>query len=383
LYILIIAEKDLARYAGFFYLLVQMMLCSERSEYIQDFLECGTIMTCGENQLILGSGERLWKDKPEMQGTASFYAPDFFLSNPKPWFEHAQIKIMELDEIHSMLLEQEEVEDDLKVINWTTPQFIVFNQAFVNLQQKFADQELKKGVPYTFEQAQVRVTKARLIKSLISALKYGQRKSIHLYGFWDCKEGILGATPELLFKSNMSNHLETMACAGTRRRNSATKSLLKDPKQLHEHSLVVEGIIESLSPFGHVKTGELKEIDFPMLSHLITTITLELNTEFNFETLVKALHPTPALGAFPRKAGMEWLKSTQRLIDRKRFGAPLGFILGKEKQASCLVAIRNMQWREHHIQIGAGCGVVPESLLENEWEEIQLKIKAIKEILDL
>jgi menaquinone-specific isochorismate synthase len=47
------------------------------------------------------------------------------------------------------------------------------------------------------------------------------------------------------------------------------------------------------------------------------------------------------------------------------------------------VAIRNAQWFEGSIHIGAGCGIVPQSLLKNEWKEIQLKMQSIKNILGL
>jgi menaquinone-specific isochorismate synthase len=35
------------------------------------------------------------------------------------------------------------------------------------------------------------------------------------------------------------------------------------------------------------------------------------------------------------------------------------------------------------MRIGAGCGVVKDSVLDKEWEEIQLKIKAIRTFLSL
>ena len=66
-----------------------------------------------------------------------------------------------------------------------------------------------------------------------------------------------------------------------------------------------------------------------------------------------------------------------------RYGAPVGYIEEGGKDSRCLVAIRNMQWKDNWIGLGAGCGIVPESRLDLEWEELQLKIQSIKEILGL
>ena len=97
--------------------------------------------------------------------------------------------------------------------------------------------------------------------------------------------------------------------------------------------------------------------------------------------LAGATAPTPPI--FDYKAeGMNWLENYQKKIDRKRYGAPVGFCL-PNGNCSCYVAIRNAQWSEGKMKIGAGCGIVPQSKLDLEWDEIQLKVKSIKNILGL
>jgi menaquinone-specific isochorismate synthase len=49
----------------------------------------------------------------------------------------------------------------------------------------------------------------------------------------------------------------------------------------------------------------------------------------------------------------------------------------------CLVAIRNMQWDENGSRMGAGCGIVKESLPEREWQEVQQKLSSIQIMLGL
>lgn len=225
----------------------------------------------------------------------------------------------------------------------------------------------------------------QLRSSLLSLLQYAKSQPVHSYGFWENGHGMLGATPELLFSlGEIKRHtLITMACAGTRGLRSQPGSFMDDPKEVHEHQLVVDGIMESLAPFGKVTIGSMRVLHLPKLSHLLTPIEVELKQDADFNAIVKALHPTPALGAFPRKEGLEWLKSYQKQIDRKRYGAPVGYTRGNTNEAGCYVAIRNAQWNPEEIVIGAGCGVVKESLLDREWDEVKLKIQAIKEMLSL
>jgi menaquinone-specific isochorismate synthase len=115
------------------------------------------------------------------------------------------------------------------------------------------------------------------------------------------------------------------------------------------------------------------------LTHLRTPIQLELTQTADTAALVKALHPTPALGAFPKEEGVEWLKAFDSRTPRKHYGAPLGCCYGNS--ISIVVAIRNVQWTPNGLAIGAGCGVIAESKQEREWNEIQLKTEAIFETL--
>ena len=48
-----------------------------------------------------------------------------------------------------------------------------------------------------------------------------------------------------------------------------------------------------------------------------------------------------------------------------------------------LVAIRNIQWDVDKTLLGSGCGIVSESKIEREWNELTLKRKAVKELLHL
>lgn len=354
-------------------------------DFTRAFIESGTLMSLKDDRILVGWGKRKWSATTENHSSAPFfYFPDFFLRNSTPWFQQENWCEIELNEL---LRELEKMSiPQPSHYEWKNPHREYFQDAFFKLKKAFSLKELAKAVPYVFETCEQPYPVEQKIRSLIRMLKYKSANPAFLYGYWDASEGILGATPELLFRFTQQQgacHLETMACAATCSCNQKKIALMNDPKELHEHHVVVQGMLESLTPFGTVTVGQLKPLELPGLIHLITPITVSMKTKPDFSSIVHALHPTPALGVFPRDKGIIWLEEYQKNLDRKRYGAPVGFLHKEIEESCCYVAIRNVQWSGNQISIGAGCGVVAESLLEKEWAEINLKLKAIKDLLAL
>ncbi len=42
-----------------------------------------------------------------------------------------------------------------------------------------------------------------------------------------------------------------------------------------------------------------------------------------------------------------------------------------------------LSWRGHEVRVPAGCGVIEESRLVNEWRELRLKRESVKKIFGL
>jgi len=347
---------------------------------VKEWLKLGTVISTKAGQFLLGWGKRQWHSHPKNIGNAPcFYYPDYFLENTHSWFTHEHF--IEIDSSRLLDTLNQIPSSDPNPIKWNPITSDFFAETFAQLQHKFATQELKKAVPFIFQCANQSMSHPQLVLSLKNALKTMQNRKLHLYGFWGENVGMLGLTPEILFSFQNSTTFETMACAGTKSAD-ANHDLLNDPKELEEHRLVVQGITESLRRYGQVSTGKLQLLELPKLTHLLTPISVECKMNTSFVSLVEALHPTPALGAFPIQAGMRWLKEYQQLINRRRFGAPVGY-QWKDKNSHCFVAIRNVQWDEKQMMLGAGCGVVAASQLDREWSEINLKLQSIKDMLAL
>lgn len=352
---------------------------------LHQFLRSGAIISIDKNTILLGYGKSASKTYSHLTPQKpTFYFPDFFLTKKEPWIEFEHYQEYHPKNLNELLLNLYSPTPS-EAISWTNTHQKTFFQAFEELQFNFHHSSLQKAVPYAFISSKNKMSKSLLLRILKKALAFMTQYPFNIYGFWNSSEGMLGLTPETLFHyRNLDDNpiLSTMALAGTCPNSSCLSSFKNDPKELHEHELAVRGILQSLQPFGVVSKEETQILSLPSLSHLYTPINVKLKA-FDFVNLVEALHPTPALGAYPRDLGWPWLQSYQEKIERGRFGAPAGIYLPHASLAACHVAIRNVQWDHHGMRIGAGCGVVKQSHCDKEWAEINLKLNAIRELFEL
>ena len=256
-----------------------------------------------------------------------------------------------------------------------------FQSSFQSIQKRIAGQEIQKAVPTVYETCSQVPGPGDIAFWLWNLLKQNS-SALYIYGFWNQHHGILGATPELLFQRG-GQSVRTMALAGTYPKTAAvnTQDLLTDEKEMHEHEVVVQDIAQVLKLYGDIQVGSTQILELPHLYHLQTWMDVQLNQPMSDENLIQRLHPTPALGVYPRQQGYQWMQNLPTERSRKYFGAPLLF--HTQDQSTCLVAIRNIQWHQDKTWIGSGCGVVRQSRFEKEWDELSLKRQSVKKLLGL
>lgn len=202
--------------------------------------------------------------------------------------------------------------------------------------------------------------------------------------------GFLSFTPEKLF-SLENEKISTDAIAGTRARGADSKSdyeltqdLLQNAKELVEHELVCIEIENKLKKLGTLPlcTQKLGLLKLKNVQHLHSTYEALLAKE-NFPgvySLVRALHPTPAVGGYPWKKARAVILENEN-FDRGLYAAPVG-IMTPEKM-EFLVGIRSALIKEdkNEIQLFAGVGVVEGSQPTHEWIETKNKLKNFYQIL--
>lgn len=294
-----------------------------------------------------------------LPGALNFFAPDFSLHTAAPWF---------VGERTEMIIENQSPLPQL--VARVEPSSTDFARLFEDIRARINKREFEKVVPMVCEEYQFQTPLERRM------FRQQPGKAQYSYGFEFENEGMAGITPEVLF-SVQDGILTTMALAGTGK--SSGPSLLNDAKEMHEHKVVIEHILSELKGLGSVSVGSTIERSFGSLKHLFTPIQLQLDREPHFESLVSHLHPTAALGGWPRASAVAWLEKQDFHERRRRFGAPFGFVEGD--RMLCVVAIRNVQWRDNNLLVASGCGVVKESQALKEWDELELKRRAIFNML--
>lgn len=214
---------------------------------------------------------------------------------------------------------------------------------------------------------------AELVKATPDAIAFAVRQGP--LGTW------LGATPEVLGRA-VAGRFVSSAIAGTARkdRDPDGVGLLADAKIREEHGLVAEAMREALEPLldQFESAPAPRALMSERLVHLETPMSGELGAR-SFLEVVRALHPTPALGGAPRDAALAWLREHEAL-DRGLFGGPLGWE-APNGDGVVAVGIRAALLRGTTATLFAGAGVVAESTPEEEWRETVAKLELARSTL--
>jgi menaquinone-specific isochorismate synthase len=196
-----------------------------------------------------------------------------------------------------------------------------------------------------------------------------------------------GATPELL-AGVAGNKLRTVAMAGSIKRgqyaaedDALARELMNNPKERHEHALVVDAIRENLAPL----VTDLQIPDEPGLcrlsniQHLESRIQGTLNINSSIFSVVQGLHPTPAVGGRPRAIALDIITNVEP-TPRGWYAAPVGW-LDPYGNGMFSVAIRSAVTVGESSMLFAGAGIVADSVPEREWRETELKFRPLAEAL--
>lgn len=333
----------------------------------------GSLMSLENRTLYYGKGDPVYSTKRD-KDKLHFYRNDFFLEEAKPWVSYPQSEELPLGDVEI---------GSAHSLEWDFPFKDLFFQEFHRFFHEESLQHLQKIVPYSFAISKQKMTKELFFGMLRHALKNLSHYQGHLYAMWDTSGGILGVSPEIIFSYELGKRVKTCALAGTCHREGNIEEFKKNPKENEEHQIVVKSIVDRLSHLGVIEQHPCQIIHLKTLSHLMTPIEVILDREFDFEQILKALHPTPAIGTFPYESDKKWLRHYNAVLPRGYYGAPFGIYDGKKNIGQSILGIRNLQWNENGLKIGTGCGVVRRSECEKEWNEIELKVQAILSTLGL
>lgn len=200
----------------------------------------------------------------------------------------------------------------------------------------------------------------------------------------------LGSTPECLLYLH-GECAETHGLAGSAPRDPDPQRdiqfagrLQSHPRLLSEHAIVTDFVQQTLRQF--FRDVQLNN-DEPVLKladvqHRQTGINAtHFARPVDLLRLAAALHPTPAVGGFPRTPALDWLHSHEP-VDRGWYAAPIGWARS-DGGGEFAVAIRSALATGTTATLYAGCGIVGGADADEEYAESCLKMQTMGKVFGL
>lgn len=326
-------------------------------------------LTRRDGTVILGHGPFVAAAHAPSVGVA-FYKRDFFSCEEMPWHIPSTHEVVSAASFSNSV-----GSDPCPQISWEAPDAMPFSCVFQEIMTRIRQGMIEKTVPVVTERGHVSHSPAAGIMAAIAK----QKAPLQSYGWVSDTDGFAGATPELLFSLDGSR-LETMALAGTARLEDEDVFAV-DEKEIREHEYVAQTLVSKLLDLGVLQRREREVLRLGSIVHFHTGITVDLANPQDTDSLLRRLHPTPALGPLPRTdqtmAALSGWRS--QLACPAEFGAPFG--VWENGRFEAVVAIRGLWWQGSRISLPAGCGIIEASRLVNEWRELRLKRDAVKRFL--
>ena len=202
---------------------------------------------------------------------------------------------------------------------------------------------------------------------------------------------IVGASPEILVR--LENEEVTLRpIAGTRKRGNNPKEdkaneddLLNDPKEIAEHLMLIDlgrNDVGRVSEIGTVNVTEKMIIEkYSHVMHIVSNVVGRLLAGLTSLDVLKAALPAGTLSGAPKIRAMEVINELEP-SSRGIYGGAIGYV-GWNGNMDTAIAIRTAVIKDNKIHVGAGAGIVADSIPENEWEECKQKSKVFIDAMEM
>lgn len=190
----------------------------------------------------------------------------------------------------------------------------------------------------------------------------------------------MGATPETLVKIEGKN-FKTMSLAGTQVFEGTT-NVSWQTKEIEEQRLVTDYINDRICNISNnIQISKTETLKAGSLLHLCSIITGRINSKNS--TLIKALHPTPAVCGLPLETSKEFILDNEN-YNRSFYTGFLGELNLNKKEittSKLFVNLRCMEIKNNSAFVFVGGGITLESNSDNEWKETVAKTSTMRKVL--
>ena len=221
----------------------------------------------------------------------------------------------------------------------------------------------------------------------VTVYRFLRRLNPSPYMFLLRQEGLdlVGSSPEMLLKVQ-DGVAETRPIAGTRPRGkdeagdkALEEGLLKDPKELAEHVMLVDlgrNDLGRVCRFGTVKVPEFQRVErYSHVMHIVSDVKGDLDGSRTSYDALQSCFPAGTLSGAPKIRAMEIIEE----LEPSRRGAYGGCvaILGFDGNLDSAITIRSAFVCDDRLTISAGAGIVADSDPRNEFLESENKLGAL------
>ncbi|MCD6232450.1 anthranilate synthase component I [Candidatus Aerophobetes bacterium] len=359
---------------------------------------------------------RFWEDIPEKNPDELNLPDSFFtLSDTFLIFDHLKhkIKIVSyafLDEKRSVLASYKEAKEKIdKIItklkrpsssSFSLPQQLkreknIFQSNFTL--QSFTE-KVKKAKKYIKKGDIFQVVLSQRFKRKIKASSFNIYRSLrslnpspYMYYLRGGDFEIIGSSPEIFVRKE-GRKVSLRPIAGTRYRGknaqedkALIKSLLSDPKERAEHTMLVDlgrNDLGRVCTYGTVKTTELFSVEkYSHVMHLVSNIEGKLKKGMDQYDLLQACFPAGTVSGAPKVRAMEIIDELENCA-RGPYAGALGYFSFSGNMDTCII-IRTIIVKNKIAYIQAGAGIVADSSPEKEYQETLNKAGALFKAIEL
>ena len=200
---------------------------------------------------------------------------------------------------------------------------------------------------------------------------------------------IFGSSPETHCKIE-AGVISIDPIAGTAKRTGnitedkeATKALLKDPKENAEHDMLVDlAQLDLNDNADNIKIDFYKEAQYySHVIHLVSRVSGQLKKNTNAMKAFFDTFPAGTLSGAPKERAMQLISDIEE-HNRGAYGGCIGFI-GLNGSTNQAITIRTFVSRNNELWYQAGAGIVSLSTEEGELQEVNNKMRGLKNAIDM
>ena len=197
---------------------------------------------------------------------------------------------------------------------------------------------------------------------------------------------LAGSSPEILVRIR-DGKLTIRPIAGTRPRGKTPehdkaleRELLADPKELSEHLMLLDlgrNDVGRVAKPASVRVTEKFIIErYSHVMHIVSNVEGDAPDDLDAVDALLAALPAGTLSGAPKVRAMEIIDELEQVKRGSGYGGGVGYISSNGAVDVCIV-LRTALFKDRHIHVQAGAGVVADSVPQLEYEETCHKAGAL------